>query len=269
MDHYGWNLSSPVELIRANFNKLTIKAGSPFFDQVVKRIYTQLGVCYTFNTEKMDALDQELWVSKRAGTTRGLYLVFNTRHFNYVYDASENNVDAGVRFVIHSPYEPPDVDFSYKSVGVGKGAYVELAQSVHKYLEAPWGSCRPEIEKITNCSENTRYSRLGCMRDCKIKQFHLKICKCVPFFLLTEETKGKFPECLPTQLIECNLSLQKSIRDSDVLEKCKCPLECEKIEYTECFVSKNLVYDRTLKFCKWDTLYKYRVWIQIFIPQLG
>ena len=178
-----------IDLIYAKFNQQMLHQND------FMKIYTREGVCYTFNGEnrfaKKIAKFRKVF---KSGPDEGLNLIFNVNNDNYVYDIMEINSNSGIKFIAHSPYEPPAIESEFQVVGVGKRAYVQTSLLNETYLPHPWGHCDHETQHkfehaVVNTSEFSQYSKLSCQRECK-KRVHLAICGCLPYYYFNEETKN-------------------------------------------------------------------------------
>ena len=130
----------------------------------------------------------------------------------------ESNSNSGIKFVTHSPFEPPPIETKYEVVGVGKRAYVQVQMFNETYLERPWSHCSKTREKEfldSECSKKSAYSNyttLSCESECR-KSIHMSFCECLPFFFFDERTKysNDYPECNPSQVMNCSFKVQREI----------------------------------------------------------
>ena len=229
------NSHTEIDLVFAQFE------GEKLSRKDFVKFYTREGVCYTFNSENLlmqralkemgQAHTQDIpRISYAVGPKFGLDLIFNVNNDNYVYDIMETNSNSGIKFVPHSPFEPPPIDSNYEVVGIGKRAYVTVSLFNETYLEAPWGHCDRQHEADYNTERNSKsdsksrsveyskYSKLYCENECK-RDLHLKFCGCVPYYYFNEYNSNSLKECHPLEVMNCSFELEKEI-ESKINTKC-------------------------------------------------
>ncbi|KAI8510571.1 Acid-sensing ion channel 2 [Branchiostoma belcheri] len=96
-------------------------------------IFTSFGNCWMFNGD--GKMNQTI-----SGVGNGLQVAIDIQQDEYTENAPTGNLDAGIRFIVHSPSEPPKVDTQGISVGPGIHAYASISKIEFTNEIPPWGS---------------------------------------------------------------------------------------------------------------------------------
>ena len=138
--------------------------------KVFEPVFTNLGVCYTFNSRKL----RPRLLSKGTGQRQGLQLMVFVDQNNYV-----KSVDAGVKIAIHPQSEPPLPDDRGISVPTGRNAFISIKEQNNK--DRTGRDCKAE-DDLSNFNflkgEYTEYSESACLVDC-IQTNIADNCECI------------------------------------------------------------------------------------------
>ncbi|GIY18007.1 degenerin deg-1 [Caerostris darwini] len=175
----------------------------------------QYGNCFIFN--RKIATDENILQVHKTGPNTGLEMDLDTLIYSYLDITSS----AGIRVVVHSPYEDPNPSENGFNISPGFETQVSLTKTSVQRLPAPYRDRCVEY-KATNASDLASASQFSCIREC-IQQTSQETCGCVDPFIP-----------VGFQATSCNLknNTQMSCLD-DVLENmdesglpCECPLPC-------------------------------------------
>ncbi|XP_078603160.1 bile acid-sensitive ion channel-like [Branchiostoma floridae x Branchiostoma japonicum] len=149
-------------------------------------VFTSFGICWVFN--EGGTLNQTI-----AGVGNGLRVAINIQQDEYTENALAGNLDAGIRFVVHSPSEPPTVDTQGISVGPGTHAYASISKIQYTNEVPPWGKCEPG----RTLGYYSGYSKTGCLLECRAGHV-ADACGC-----RTVSMPGTLDYCQPSVVTGC------------------------------------------------------------------
>ncbi|XP_053686954.1 pickpocket protein 19-like [Sabethes cyaneus] len=193
-----------------------------------KRVVTELGICYTFNSDITRFMSTDPSSSSDEYSHNDLIQV--TMMERDIMASLENLTENGNIFY-HGPFEVPSI-LKRLIVSASTSAFLTItfkpviitADSTIENLYVQQRRCRFPYE--SNLVMFPRYySHSLCLLDCRLRLF-LKYCECVPFFYnLDVET----PVCRIKQL-RCIVQNLVTIRQS--LSSCGCLKDCNTISFT-------------------------------------
>ena len=196
-------------------------AGKPCSNltEVFKPVFTDLGICYTFNSELVDPPIQ----SRGTGQRQGLQLVVNVEQFEYTIPT-----DAGVKVAIHTQSEPPLPDDQGIGVPTGRNAFISIKEQ--SILDKTGQGCRSS-EDLSNINflqgEYSIYTASACLVDC----LHTSIadnCDCIVARSFYSEDTADY-----SRLPNCTLEKICCIENQFLTPtECNCPAACSSISYT-------------------------------------
>ena len=138
--------------------------------KVFEPVFTNLGVCYTFNSRKL----RPRLLSKGTGQRQGLQLMVNVAQYDYV-----ESFDAGVKIAIHPQSVPPLPDDQGIGVPTGRNAFISIKEQNIK--DRTGRDCKAE-DDLSNFNflkgEYTEYSESACLVDC-IQTNIADNCECI------------------------------------------------------------------------------------------
>ena len=226
-------LSESVNAKNITYEELTIKArhfvkdfiaeclfaGEPCgnLTEVFEPVFTNLGICYTFNSAKVKPLLR----SRGTGQRQGLQLFVNVDQLEYT-----TPYDAGVKVAIHTQSEPPLPDDQGIGVPTGRNAFISIREQA---IEDNTGrNC--EGSDVSNLNflqgEYSTYSESACLVDC----VHTSIaddCGCVgarSFYSPDTAYYSQLPNCTLEQI--CCI-----VNEFVLPNECNCPTACMSTVY--------------------------------------
>ncbi|CAH1266913.1 ASIC5, partial [Branchiostoma lanceolatum] len=137
----------------------------------------------------------------------------------YTENAQTGNPDAGIRFIVHSPSEPPKVDTQGISVGPGNHAYTSISKTEYTNEIPPWGECEPGRE----LRYYSRYTKTGCLLECRADHV-ADACGC-----RTVSMPGTLDYCLPSIVTGCVKTTIAELKSGK--KTCDCPTPCSATAY--------------------------------------
>ena len=195
-------------------------AGKPCgnLTEVFKPVFTDLGICYTFNSELIDPPIQ----SRGTGQRQGLELVVNVEQLEYTIP-----LDAGVKVAIHTQSEPPLPDDQGIGVPTGRNAFISIKEQ--SILDETGQGCRSS-EDLSNINflqgEYSTYTASACLVDC----LHTSIadnCDCIVARSFYSEDTADY-----SQLPNCTLEKICCIENQLLTPtECNCPTACSSISF--------------------------------------
>ncbi|XP_013384332.1 acid-sensing ion channel 5-like [Lingula anatina] len=186
------------------------------------RIYTDMGVCYSFNHEVRDKKRLE---SDSSGSLFGLQLTLDVQQADYFRGFAGKG--AGFKVMVHDPREPPLITDMGFSVGAGMHTLVGLKMiNISNLDTSQWGKCNRDIK----LKHHVVYSQSACRLEC-LYEYMEKKCQCVRFLKFKNHQGPRARLCDPEQLFNCytpnyNLFIQEKGQCSHT-----CPVACESIKY--------------------------------------
>ena len=195
-------------------------AGKPCgnLTEVFKPVFTNLGICYTFNSGLVKPPVQ----SKGTGQRQGLLLVVNVDQTDYA-----TPTDAGVKIAIHNQSEPPLPDDQGIGIPTGRNAFISIKEQNNR--DQTGRDCKSS-EDLSDLNfvrgEYTTYSESACLVDC----IHTSIadnCECIgarSFYSPDSARYSQLPNCT---LEEICCIVNELISPSE----CDCPAACSSISY--------------------------------------
>ncbi len=186
--------------------------------EMFKPVFTNLGICYTFNSAKIRPLLQ----SKGTGQRQGLQLVVNVNQLEYA-----TSLDAGVKIAIHAQSEPPLPDDQGIGVPTGRNAFISIKEQT---IQDNTGRNCKSPEDLSNLNflqgEYSTYSESACLVDC----IHSSIadnCECISarsFYSPDTADYSQLPNCT---LEEVCCLMNELVSPNE----CNCPAACSSISY--------------------------------------
>ncbi|CAK8691199.1 unnamed protein product [Clavelina lepadiformis] len=211
MKEKGWQLKDDVTLIYCAINELSLCDASDFEPVLTNT----LGLCWTLNIPE---------VQKRDGYKDGIQISFNVLQSEYTENPLYGKWEAGIKFQVHSPDVPPQVDVYGQSVGVGLWASAAIHKTQVQNMYAPWGPCDRDNE---NLQFHSTYSLPACMRECHDKLI-IANCSCrdpsmIHYSGTRECTVGEVVDCVAPQRLELQFTFGPN--------ECGCSQPCDEVRY--------------------------------------
>ncbi|XP_076806575.1 bile acid-sensitive ion channel-like [Clavelina lepadiformis] len=207
----GWQLKDSKTLIYCATNELNLCDASNFEPVLTKT----LGLCWTLKT---------LEVQKRDGYRFGVHMSFNVMQPGYTENPLYGNWEAGIKFQVHSPDVPPQVDVYGQSVGVGLWASAAVHKTQVQNMYAPWGPCDRDNE---NLQFHSTYSLPACMRECHDKLI-IANCSCrEPSMIHYSGTR----ECTVGEVVDCVAPKRIELANYIGPDECGCSQPCDEVRY--------------------------------------
>ncbi|XP_058458184.1 sodium channel protein Nach-like [Malaya genurostris] len=208
------------------------------------RVITELGICYTFNSdmvrftsaEELEEEDLPTDLIQISATERDIM-------------ASLGNLTSNGNIYYHGPYEIPSY-LKKLIVTLATNAFLTItfkpviitADSTIQDLYVQQRRCRFSHESNLEFYPNY-YSHSLCLLDCRLRLF-LDHCSCLPYFY---NVNAQVPVCRPKEL-QCIVDHLGEIRRS--LSSCGCLKDCNTISFTlQHFVMFDWFNDPLIK---WD-----------------
>lgn len=190
--------------------------------EVFKPVFTNLGMCYTFNSGKVRSPLQ----SVGAGERHGLRLEVNINQYQYL-----TSEDAGVKIAVHSQSEPPLPDDFGIGVPTGNKAFIRIKQrNIEDQTHSKkFKHCRSNNDLSTFNflrGEFNTYSETACLVDCQYTSI-ADDCACIGARSFYSPDTAHY-----SQLPNCTLKSMCCI-DNDFLSprNCTCPVACSSVSY--------------------------------------
>ncbi|XP_022107693.1 acid-sensing ion channel 5-like [Acanthaster planci] len=176
-----------------------------------RRVLTDAGVCFTFNS----GLNTELRGQNFPGRAHGLYLFLNVEQYYYYYAYKFSG--AGILVAVHDQTEIPDMDSMGIGIPPGRRAIVSVGKKMTSRKD---GGC---VEK--QLKYFSKYTKSMCLRECVIDLL-LQNCGCVePYMTVSSEMRV----CDPIEISVCVHGQSDKRRYVDM---CDCPLPCSTVKFT-------------------------------------
>jgi len=155
-------------------------------------VFSHLGNCYTFNHED---LPDERHTSISAGAANGLKLVINIQEEEYTpsNDLDGAAEDAGIKWMLHHPSEPPYVKELGHGAGPGHHTFVAVRHEQITNLPLPYTTCEGAGSLQYFDSFSLQACRIECETNLVVEQ-----CGC-----RLVEQPGSAPVCNPAESHEC------------------------------------------------------------------
>ncbi|XP_035682884.1 acid-sensing ion channel 5-like [Branchiostoma floridae] len=211
----GFNLAEFT--LRAGFDMDVSLIGCTWRGQACSKdnftlVFTSFGICWVFN--EGGTLNQTI-----AGVGNGLRVAINIQQDEYTENALTGNLDAGIRFVVHSPNEPPTVDTQGISVGPGTHAYASISKIQYTNEVPPWGKCEPG----RTLRYYSGYTKTGCLLECRAGHV-ADACGC-----RTVSMPGTLDYCQPSVVTGCVKTTMAELKSGK--QTCDCPTPCSATAY--------------------------------------
>ena len=233
---------SNTNLSSVTFEELAVQARQPVEDfiqgcffagepcgnitEVFEPVFTNLGICYTFNLGKARPLFQ----SRGAGQRQGLQLVLNIIN----QSNSTTVLDIGLMIAINSQSEPPLPANQGIGVPAGRNAFISIEQKSIQDQTRQNCSSESDVSPFNFLQgDYTSYSESACLVDC----MHSRIadnCECIgarSFYSPDTVHYSQLSNCT-LEKICCILDLLPSLQNN-----CNCRTACSSILYETAAVS--------------------------------
>ena len=186
--------------------------------EVFEPIFTNLGVCYTFNSGRLG----KPLLASGTGQRQGLQLYIDVNQLSYT-----TPIDAGVKVAIHPQSEPPLPDDQGIGVPTGRNAFIGLKEQ--NFRDKTERNCNPESQ-VSNFNflrrEYTTYSVPACLVDC-IQTSMASKCRCIAARSFYSPDSSEF-----SQLPNCTLEhICCIVNELQSPSQCNCPAACSSISY--------------------------------------
>ncbi|XP_013409196.1 acid-sensing ion channel 2-like [Lingula anatina] len=214
---YDWKSFFESVAHEASAIKVCIWQGTKCTEQNFTTTFTDMGVCYSFNTGDGAALLR----SDSSGSQYGLSLTMDAMQHEYFRGFA--GIGAGYKVMVHDPREPPLMANLGFSVGVGMHTLAALKMYNISNLDTEnWGKCRRNM----TLKYYDYYSHSACRLEC-LTDFIINKCKCQ----FINMRAPNVPICDPKQIFDC----YEPNRNVFIKEKgqCQqeCPIPCDSITY--------------------------------------
>ncbi|XP_033744119.1 acid-sensing ion channel 4-A-like [Pecten maximus] len=221
----GWlnNVSfSVMDLFFACVNTENIQMNC---SEVLIPTLTDIGLCFTFNSEQQMGTD-DLLVTSIIGSVKSLAFYINVNQNEYVYS---DNLAAGMKIIVHDPREAPDTNRGFFA-SPGFSVYASLFLTKYKYLPYPYPSAGGGYCLDTTAagfrnplSYHDKYSYYACIRECKYR-YLVKLCGCQ-----APTDTGPARTCTFREYAECyrNNSRGEYLHNITFQQTCLCDSPCE------------------------------------------
>ncbi|XP_014670949.1 PREDICTED: acid-sensing ion channel 1-like [Priapulus caudatus] len=187
--------------------------GQPCEQKYVTSVYTDMGLCFSFNANG----SSPLIARDTSGHQSGLRLLLDAQQHEYV--ASREGT-VGFRVMLHSPYETPVLQARGFKVGPGMHILTSVSKSVTHRLGSPYSQCR---QVAGDASEH--YSYYACLQECE-NAFVEGVCGCHNL-----QGRNVARVCTEKTELQCLMRLMQVSSAFD-RRHCKCPTQCRDIDYT-------------------------------------
>lgn len=189
-------------------------------DTIIEQFYSDLDISYKKRMVSK-GLDPEMQANTRhegldwatdQGVHMGFSVVVNVHQDIYYYDPIGANMDAGIKYRVHAPYEPSLISDYGNFIGTGQRCYTSVELKDQSYYKKPWGRCERDKEikilESTSSPRNgmkffSRYSRNGCILEC-LRLVMIEQCGCVMHDFIIDKDLEDTPECSGFESIECS-----------------------------------------------------------------
>ena len=222
-----------TDLGSITFEELVVQASQPVDDfiqgcffagepcgnisEVFEPVFTNLGICYTFNSGRM----RPLFESSGTGQRQGLQLVLNIDQLSN----STTILDIGLMIAVNSQSEPPLPGNLGIGVPAGRNVFISFKQK--NMQDQTKRNCSSDSD-ISNLmflqGDYTSYSESACLLDC----MHTTIadnCECIgsrSFYSPDTARHSQLPNCA----LEKTCCILNTISSN-----CNCPRACSSILY--------------------------------------
>ncbi|XP_022104023.1 acid-sensing ion channel 2-like [Acanthaster planci] len=197
--------------------------GSPCNSQDFHHVFSHLGNCYTFNHVE---LDQDRHSTISAGAANGLKLTLNIQEEEYTpsNDLDGAAEDAGIKWMLHHPSEPPYVKELGFGAGPGHHTFVATRHEQISSLPFPYTMCEEDGSLKYFDHYSIQACRIECETDLVVDQ-----CGC-----RLVEQPGTAPVCNPAESHECAhvVLVQAVTGETESSCDCKSPCELEVYPFT-------------------------------------
>jgi hypothetical protein len=193
-------------------------AGQPCgnLTEVFEPVFSNLGICYIFNSGKMKPTLQ----SKGTGQRQGLQLVVNVDQSEYA-----TPIDAGVKIAVHAQSEPPLPDDQGIGVPPGRNAFISVKEQ--NINDQTGQNCNSDVSGFNFLQgEYTTYSESACLIDC-IYTSMADNCECVGARSFYSPDTARYSQ-LPNCTLEKVCCIVNELISPD---ECNCPAACSSILY--------------------------------------
>ncbi|XP_050413854.1 uncharacterized protein LOC126828236 isoform X1 [Patella vulgata] len=188
-------------------------------------IFTDHGVCYSFNHQSHNAL-----AVTSTGSDYGLKLTLNVEQYEYMPGP---HTAAGIKLLFHDQKEFPKVHELGLAIPTGAHAFIGLQLVSIANLPKPHGDCAENKSPYYR-----RYSPDACRLTC-MTQFMNEACGCRHHFMPSIE--GEPPICTLQQYYGCFLQQIGQVKNK-IHTECECPVPCHF-----------LIFDPSLSFAATST----------------
>ena len=199
-----------------DFIRLCYFDGKRCDKNVFQPIFTDLGICYTFNSGTIKPPLQ----SKGTGQHQGLELYVFVNQSDYAIPS-----DAGVKISIHAQSEPPLPDDQGIGVPTGRNAFISIKQQ--KTNDQTRRNCTSDVLSFNFLQgEYSTYSASACLVDC-IHTSMADDCECIgarSFYSPDTPRYSQLPNCTLEEVC-CVMNELMSPHE------CNCPAACSSILY--------------------------------------
>ena len=185
--------------------------------KVFEPVFTNLGICYTFNSGKARRLVQ----SRGVGQREGLRLVIKVNQSGY-----STPLDAGVKIAIHNQSEPPLPADRGIGVPTGRSAFISIKEK--KIQDRARKHCRPKNNRfrLNFLKRKYTYSEPACLVDC-VHTAIAEDCECIgarSFYPPDIARYSRLPNCT-LEKVCCVLNALSSPNT------CRCPAACTSLHF--------------------------------------
>ena len=223
---------SSINLSSITFEELAVQARQPVDDfiqgcyfagescgtitEIFEPIFTNLGICYTFNSGKARPLLQ----SRGTGQRQGLQLVVNFNQPN-----STTVLDIGLIIAINSQSEPPLPANQGIGIPAGRGAFISIKE--REIQDKARQNCSSDMDLSTFNflrGDYTSYSESACLVDCMYSTI-ADNCECIGARSFYPPDTARYSQ-LPNCTLEKTCCILQSLRNN-----CNCRPACSSILY--------------------------------------
>ncbi|ELU07294.1 hypothetical protein CAPTEDRAFT_195930 [Capitella teleta] len=142
--------------------------------------FTSMGYCYTLNSAELIEKKGRLSTSQ-IGVKQGFSFYVNVGQENYFY---QDGYSAGIRLLVHDPYEFPLVEASGIAIGPGMETFLSVSETKIKKMPPPYGGSTCVDTNDVNFKNPLKYfneySQSRCTQDC-FMDYVVRECECVVF----------------------------------------------------------------------------------------
>nr|XP_009861518.1 acid-sensing ion channel 5-like [Ciona intestinalis] len=207
----GYPLDSSPILIHCMFQSKPCTAAD--FTPVI----TRMGKCYTFNKSRS--------IQNVAGSGQGLLFILIVLHSLYTEEPLHGEIEAGIRFQLHSKFEPPEVHKYGVGIPTGMKAFSTIQRTETSLVESPWGKCNPGTQR--NLKYFDTYTLSSCVQECFTDHL-VERCGCRTF---EQYWASDVPECSIEQMLNCSTAYVAEMERTLTPDSCSCNLPCKFTTY--------------------------------------